>query len=149
MLRIRKGRLSDARTIIGFQQKMAKETEGLILKKKTVTKGVRAVFRDKRKGIYYIVEEDGEIAGVLLIIPEWSDWRNSTVLWIHSLYVRTQSRRKGVFKKLYQSLKARVQKSNNLSGLRLYVDKTNTPARKIYKKLGMSEDHYIMYQWMK
>ena len=112
MFRIRKGRLSDTKIIVDFQQKMAKETEGLILNKQTVNKGVRAVFRDSRKGIYYIVEEDGKVAGVLMTIPEWSDWRNTTVLWIHSLYVRPQSRRKGVFKKLYQSLKTRVQKSN-------------------------------------
>jgi len=149
MFKIRKGRFSDVETIVGFQQKLAKETEGLILKKQIVSRGVRAVLRDRCKGIYYIVEDKGEPVGMLMTIPEWSDWRNSTVLWIHSLYVQPRYRGKGVFKKLYQFLKARVQKSNRLSGLRLYVEKSNIPARKVYEKLGMSKDHYLMYEWLK
>ena len=149
MFRIRKGRLSDIETIVDFQQKMAKETERLILKKQTVTKGVRAVFRDKRKGTYYIVEDEGEAAGMLMTIPEWSDWRNSTVLWIHSLYIRPQYRGKGAFKKMYQFLKKRVQRSNSLSGLRLYVEKENISARRVYEKLEMTKDHYLMYEWLK
>jgi len=29
------------------------------------------------------------------------------------------------------------------------VDKQNKSAQKIYEKLGMSKDHYEMYEWLK
>ncbi len=84
-----------------------------------------------------------------MTIPEWSDWRNGTILWIHSLYVVPEVRRKGVFTKLYQYLKQRVEGSDELMGLRLYVDKNNTGAQKVYENLGMNKDHYVMYEWLK
>lgn len=149
MFSIRKGRLSDLEKIIDFQQKMAKETEGLILKKQTVAKGVRAVLQDRHKGVYYMVEHNSEVVGMLMTIPEWSDWRNSTVIWIHSLYIQSQYRRKGAFKTLYRYLKIKVKGSAKFGGLRLYVEKTNTPARRVYEKLGMTKDHYLMYEWLK
>ena len=84
-----------------------------------------------------------------MAIPEWSDWRNGTVLWIHSLYVIPEVRRHGVFKKLYLNLKKQVEQSPELVGLRLYVDKQNNLAQTIYEKLGMSRDHYELYEWLK
>ena len=128
---------------------MAKETEGLDLNRDVVSKGVCGVFQEPARGTYWVVEEKGEVLGVLLAIPEWSDWRNGTVLWIHSLYVVPDARGRGVFKKLYLNLKEQVEKSPELVGLRLYVDKKNKSAQKIYEKLGMSRDHYELYEWLK
>ena len=149
MVKIRKAKLGDTERIVELQQKMAQETEGLRLNKKIVARGVRAVFRKPEYGTYWVAEEKGRILGVLLAIPEWSDWRNGTVLWIHSLYVIPEARRHGVFKKLYLNLKKQVERSSKLFGLRLYVDRQNKSAQKIYKKLGMSRDHYEMYEWLK
>jgi ribosomal protein S18 acetylase RimI-like enzyme len=73
------------------------------------------------------------VVGIVLTIPEWSDWRNGAMLWIHSLYVVPEARRKGVFTKLYQYFKQRVEGSDELMGLRLYVDKNNTGAQKVYE----------------
>jgi ribosomal protein S18 acetylase RimI-like enzyme len=96
-----------------------------------------------------VAEEKDEILGVLLAIPEWSDWRNGTVLWIHSLYVIPEARRHGVFKKMYLNLKTQVEQSLELVGLRLYVDRQNKSAQKIYDKLGMNKEHYELYEWLK
>jgi len=101
------------------------------------------------RGTYWVAEENGELLGMLLAIPEWSDWRNGTVLWIHSLYVVGRARRRGVFKKLYLNLKRQVERSPELVGLRLYVDKTNKPAQKVYERLGMNKHHYELYEWLK
>jgi GNAT superfamily N-acetyltransferase len=149
MIKIRKAKSSDSESIVELQLKMAQETEGLQLNKSVVTRGVRAVFRDPAHGTYWVAEEKGRILGMLLAIPEWSDWRNGTVLWIHSLYVIGEARRQGVFKKLYLNLKKQVKQSPELMGLRLYVDKRNKSARKVYEKLGMSRDHYELYEWLK
>jgi GNAT superfamily N-acetyltransferase len=149
MIKIRKAKSGDSERIVELQLKMARETEGLELDRNIATKGVRGVFQQPARGTYWVAEEKGEILGLLLAIPEWSDWRNGTVLWIHSLYVVPEARGRGVFKKLYLSLTRQVMESPELVGLRLYVDKQNKSAQKIYEKLGMSRDHYELYEWLK
>ncbi len=149
MIEIRKAKSSDSECIVELQLKMAQETEGLELNRDVVSKGVCGVFQEPARGTYWVAEEKGEILGVLLAIPEWSDWRNGTVLWIHSLYVVPEARGRGVFKKLYLNLKKQVEQSPELVGLRLYVDRQNKSAQKIYEKLGMSRDHYELYEWLK
>lgn len=141
----------DFEFIVSSQMKMALETEGLNLDLVTVQKGVRAVLDDSSKGCYYIAFSDlnNVKAGMLLTVPEWSDWRNGTVLWIHSVYVIQDYRKKGVYSSLYNFLKDKVENSNTLRGLRLYVDKRNLVAQKTYKHLGMDNQHYELYEWLK
>ena len=149
MIEIREGKLSDSERIVELQLRMAQETEGLQLNRDVVDKGVRGVLQEPARGTYWLAEEKGEVLGVLLTIPEWSDWRNGTVLWIHSLYVIPQARRHGIFKKLYSNLKKQIQRSEELMGLRLYVDKHNKSAQGVYEKVGMNKDHYELYEWLK
>ncbi len=146
---IRPGLLYDHEVIADFQVRMAKETENLDLDPNIVQKGVQAVFDDPAKGKYWVAEVNKTVAGSLLTIPEWSDWRNGTVLWIHSLYVLPEFRGQGVFKSLYAHLEEMVKSSNDYRGLRLYVDKTNLKAKKVYEKIGMSSEHYELYEWLK
>ena len=149
MIEIRKGKLSDVKNIVELQLQMADETEGLKLDKTIVKKGVQGVFQQPDRGAYWVAEEKGKVLAVFLAIPEWSDWRNATVLWIHSLYVIPQARKKGVFTKMFRNLKQQVEQSPELAGLRLYVDKQNKPAQKVYEKLGMNKHHYELYEWLK
>lgn len=148
-IKIRPGLLFDIDVIAEFQVKMAQETEGLKLDPPTVHKGVSAVMDNPSKGKYWLAEFNGEVVGCLLTVPEWSDWRNGTVLWIHSVYVREDARKMGVYKHLYQHLRGMVETSSDLRGLRLYVDKTNLRAQKVYESLGMSGEHYHLYEWLK
>ncbi len=135
--------------IINAQLKMARETENLSLDSNTVANGVAAVFKDPQLGYYLIAKKEEECVASLLITYEWSDWRNGTVWWIQSVYVDPAHRKKGVFKKLYQEIKNRVQNNEGVVGLRLYVDKTNQSAQKVYTKLGMNGNHYSLFEWMK
>lgn len=148
-IKIRPGLLFDIPVIAEYQIKMAFETENMKLDPPTVEKGVSAVFDDPGKGKYWLAEVKGEVVGCLLTIPEWSDWRNGTVLWIHSVYVKPDFRKHGIYRKLYSHLKTMVDESKDLRGLRLYVDKTNGTAQKVYESLGMSGEHYHLYEWMK
>ncbi len=146
---IRQGLPSDIETIVQMQLAMAKETENLQLDESTLNLGVRAVFDDPSKGTYWIAEIDGETSGMLLTLPEWSDWRNGTVLWIHSVYVFPTLRGQAVFKTLYTQLKNRVASSPELRGLRLYVEQNNINAQKVYEAVGMTREHYFLYEWLK
>jgi GNAT superfamily N-acetyltransferase len=91
---------------------------------------------------------DDESVGCLFTVREWSDWRNGEVVWIHSLYVTPDARRKGVFKQLYVYLKHMVESDPELKGLRLYVHRDNALAQSAYAALGMDGDHYRLFEWM-
>lgn len=149
MIKIRRATIEDANVIIDFQIRMALETENLNLEKEIVRKGVTKVFNDVSKGKYYIIIEDDKIVGSLLITPEWSDWRNKSILWIQSLYIDPSHRRKGLFKYMYNYLKKMVEESDELLGLRLYVDKLNKDAQIVYENIGMDGEHYKLYEWIK
>jgi ribosomal protein S18 acetylase RimI-like enzyme len=84
-----------------------------------------------------------------MITYEWSDWRNRNIWWIQSVYVKPEARRKGVYAAMYAHIKNLVQADPSIGGIRLYVDKTNTPAQHTYSKLGMNGDHYQVFEWMK
>ena len=146
---VRDASSKDFEFIVMSQIKMALETENLKLDKPTVRLGVRAVLEDKSKGAYIVAEEQGKPCGVLLTVPEWSDWRNGTVVWIHSLYVIPEMRKSGVFRKMYEHLQSAVKSSKNLRGIRLYVEQNNLRAQKAYENMGMSKDHYFLYEWLK
>lgn len=128
---------------------MARETEGMDLDLPTVTRGVQAVFDDPSKGQYWVAESDGRVAGSLLTTWEWSDWRNGTVLWIQSVYVLPELRGSGIYRRMYEHLRERVLDSPGLMGIRLYVDRRNTAAQRVYERLGMSSEHYEMFEWLK
>lgn len=148
-MHIRKAMPTDAGSIAGFQQAMAHETEGLKLDDQILTAGVKAVFDDPSKGNYYVAEIDGKVVASLLTTFEWSDWRNGTVLWIQSVYVMPDYRKQGVYKAMYQHIKTFVEKDPSLKGIRLYAEKTNLTAHKVYENSGMSAEHYQLYEWLK
>lgn len=146
---IRQANEKDAASIVEFQLSMAMETEQLKLDEPTVILGVAAVFTDPSKGIYYVAETAGMVVGSLLTTFEWSDWRNGTVLWIQSVYVRPEFRKRSVFSRLYKHIQEKVATDVHLRGIRLYADKSNTSAHGVYEHLGMTAEHYQMYEWMK
>ena len=149
MINIRFAAKIDTENIASFQLAMAKETENLELDKVTVLKGVAAVFDDESKGKYYVAQENNEIIASLLITYEWSDWRNSTIIWIQSVYVKPEHRGKGVFKKLYNAIYKVWQKNKHAySGIRLYVDKSNAKAIEVYNRIGMNGEHYQVFEKM-
>jgi len=50
---------------------------------------------------------------------------------------------------MYAHLKEKVLKKEKFKGIRLYVDKTNISAQKVYESVGMCGEHYLLYEWMK
>lgn len=148
-MEVRTATINDVAAIVDFQLKMAAETEGIELHEPTVKKGVAAVINDNKKGKYYVTEINEKIVASLLTTFEWSDWRNGTILWIQSVYVLKEFRRKGVYRNMYSHIKQLVLENENLNGIRLYADKSNIAAHKTYQQLGMSPDHYVTFEWLK
>jgi GNAT superfamily N-acetyltransferase len=140
---------ADAEPIIDFQLAMARETEDLDLDRAILTRGVHAVFADPSHGRYFVAEEDGRVVGSLMITYEWSDWRNGMVWWIQSVYVLPEYRRRGIYAGLYHHVRAMVDAEPSIRGIRLYVDTRNKAAQEVYARLGMSGEHYRVFEWMK
>lgn len=146
---IRKSTAKDIDIIAGFQQRLALETENFNLDLSTVKKGMQAMLDDPSKGTYFIAEINGEIAGCHSITYEWSDWRNGMVWWLQSVYVVEKHRKNGVFKAMFDNLKNLIAADPALAGLRLYVDKSNDRAKKVYEAMGMNGEHYSVFELMK
>lgn len=146
---VREARTTDIPSLLDFQLKMALETENIQLEILPLTQGMNKLFKDPSRGKYYVAEEGGEVIGCLMTTFEWSEWRCGTVLWIQSVYVASPWRNKGVFKKMYGHIHQLVDSDPDLKGIRLYVDKTNQTAQKVYTGLDMNGDHYTVFEWMK
>jgi ribosomal protein S18 acetylase RimI-like enzyme len=145
-MEIRKAHKDDLNALIGFNEAMALETEGKALYTGTLRKGVEAVFDDPQKGFYLVAEDEDCVVGGLMITFEWSDWRNAWFWWIQSVYVVPEYRGKHVYSQLYDFAKSEAAKAGNACGFRLYVEKENTHAQRVYEKLGMEETYYLMYE---
>ncbi len=135
--------------IVECQIKMAKESEDYDLDRQTVQKGVGHIFEKPDKGFYLVAKENDRPIACMLVLYEWSDWRNGEVLWIHSLFVISEFRRKKVFTSFYELLKKRVENSTQLRGIRLYVEKNNVNAQLAYRSIGMTDEHYDMFEWLR
>ncbi|HMQ03672.1 MAG TPA: GNAT family N-acetyltransferase [Pyrinomonadaceae bacterium] len=143
---IRKANPSDVSALVNFNQRMAFETEGKELAAETLTNGVGAVFADERKGFYVVAEDEGALVGGLMVTFEWSDWRNHWFWWIQSVYIVPQARGKGIYRSLYDFVKAEAEMAGNVCGFRLYVERENTKAQSVYEKVGMIQPGYLMYE---
>jgi ribosomal protein S18 acetylase RimI-like enzyme len=149
MISIRKAVVEDIALLADFQLSLALETENIALDKAIVMKGLKALFDDPSKGVYYVAEYNQKAAGCHLITFEWSEWRNGVVWWMQSVYVLAEYRKHKVFSAMYNNLIGMIQSDPSVIGLRLYVDKSNERAQQVYTAKGMNGEHYTVYEWMK
>ncbi len=147
---IRPATPDDLGIIIDFSARLAAESEELDLDREVLAAGIGSALEDSSKAQYFLAETAGEgaaaeVAGQLMITYEWSDWRNGMFIWIQSVYVRAENRRKGVFKALYNHV-IELSSSPGYCGVRLYVHDGNTSARETYLRLGMVEPGYAVLE---
>ena len=148
MISIRPATQGDSADIINFQQQMAMETENVKLDENVLAKGLKRLFDEPFRGKYYVAEDSGEVIGCMMTTYEWSEWRCGNIVWIQSVYIKPSHRSRGVFRKMYEHVKSLITPESEYCGIRLYVDKTNKAAQKVYEKLGMNGEHYQVYEWM-
>jgi GNAT superfamily N-acetyltransferase len=148
-LLIIKARFEDWKRIVDFNLQMAEETEGKILDENLVREGVKAVLNNQLMGFYLLAENDEGtkiIVGQLMITFEWSDWRNSNIWWIQSVYVDKKFRNRTVFSQLFNTVAEMALSQKSVGRLRLYVREDNSPAKQVYESLGMTKTPYEIYE---
>jgi ribosomal protein S18 acetylase RimI-like enzyme len=143
---IRETTTDDALIISRYNTLMAMETEGRCLDPQIVTKGVITLLNHPDRGFYLIAEINGEPIGQCMITYEWSDWRCGDFWWIQSVYVIWEYRQQGVFTALYDQIIKKAEESDQVAGIRLYVEKENISAQKVYQRLGMNLTQYMMFE---
>ncbi|MBK9167330.1 MAG: GNAT family N-acetyltransferase [Bryobacterales bacterium] len=144
MVFIRPARPDDAAVIASFNAAMALETESVVLDPKRVHAGVAALLADPSKGFYTVAETEGTVIGQTMVTYEWSDWRNGVFWWLQSVYVATGWRGRGVFRKLLEHIEIRARAE--ACGLRLYVERHNQRAARVYETLGFAPTAYNLYE---
>ena len=144
-LTITRGVVSDIDAIVRFQADMAMESEGTMLDMDRLHHGVTSAINDEQKGIYLVARANGTPIGSLMLTREWSDWNNHWYWWIQSVYVMPEYRNQGIYRAMYTTLKD-MARENGVSQIRLYADKSNVSAQHVYKRLGMHESHYLMFE---
>ena len=144
-LNIRRAEKKDIKALIHNVIHMADEASQIKLCNETVLNGVSNLFEKPELGFYIVAEKDNKIIGSLIIVFEWSDWRNGVRWWIHSVYVDPDYRGKGTYDQLYAYIKNEANKSKDVIGLNLSVEKNNMRAIKAYERLGMRQTNQIIY----
>lgn len=159
---VRDAMASDAETIAEFNVRLAEETESIGLSLATVGRGVDRVLGDSTKGRYFVAEgsvldrasaaralpaRSPQVVGCTMITYEFSDWRDADLWWIQSVYVRSDWRRRGVFRALYRHVR-QAALAAGVGGLRLYVEKENRAAQRTYQSLGMALAPYMVMSEM-
>lgn len=149
--KVRQAIRDDVEAMIQMQVNMAWETEKLKLDEATLRRGMTLPFERPGVADYYVVEETEEkrIVAMLMTTQEWSDWRAGSIMWVQSVYVVPEHRRRGLFKRMYEHLRKLVEESDYYQGIRLYVETENVNAQATYRGVGMEVEHYHMMKWMK
>lgn len=145
-LTIRSAAPSDLPLIVEFNRLLAQESEGKALDPAVLARGVERVLADPNKGRYFLAEEGGEVLGQTMLTTEWSDWRDGWFWWIQSVYVRSEARRRGVFRALYEAIVQAGRHDPEVIGIRLYVEHHNRRAQETYRRLGMEPTGYLLLE---
>ncbi|MHC4697215.1 MAG: GNAT family N-acetyltransferase [Planctomycetota bacterium] len=141
---VRAATISEFDVIVAFNQAMATETEDKTLDPATIHAGVRKALEDPARCMYFVAAIDGVVVGQTMITFEWSDWRNGYFWWIQSVYIDPDSRRRGVFRALYDHIRNLAKHRPDVCGLRLYVVRQNVRAIQTYRNLGMTPTDYVL-----
>ncbi len=137
---------ADAEFISAGNCATALETEEWILNPANALAGVRAVLGDPSRGFYLVAEFDGAVVGQCMVTFEWSDYRFGLFWWIQSVYVRPEARRRGIFLRLFQTVESMARASEDVTGLRLYVESRNRAAQEAYIRAGMQRAPYVLLE---
>jgi GNAT superfamily N-acetyltransferase len=149
---IRPATLDDLEILTEFSAAMALETEQRTLDASRLRMGTQAVIDQPERGQYYLADmlqearADTVTVGQLLITYEWSDWRNAQFWWIQSVYVHPAWRRKGVYQYMHRTILDLAHARADVCGVRLYVERTNSIAKRVYDRVGLLPSTYEIYE---
>lgn len=145
-LSIRDATLADLPTIVEFNSRLAEETEHKRLDLDTITRGVKRALSQPGLCRYWVAESGGQIIGQSMITVELTDWRDGVLWWFQSVYVAEPHRGRGVFRALFEHIATLAQADPEVRGLRLYVERENERAQRVYEQMGLEPSGHLVYE---
>ena len=146
MIKIRDAHPADAALIADFNARLAWESEGKRLDPDVIARGVSYALQKPELCRYFLAEIEGQVVGQTMITYELTDWRAGILWWIQSVYVVPEFRRGGVFRALFEHIHALAKRTDDVRGLRLYVEQHNAKALATYQRLGMTPTGHLLYE---
>ena len=145
MINTRLATSNDSQIIAAFNKANAFETEHKILQDDIALSGVENLMNQPQYGFYIVNEIDNEIISSLMITYEWSDWRNTLIWWIQSVYVKKEYRNNGAFKSMLHYIENLAIK-HHVNCIRLYMEKDNKIAHEVYLKNNFKTEDYLIFE---
>jgi GNAT superfamily N-acetyltransferase len=149
-LTVRPAGTDDVDSIVGFSAAMAWETERRRLDQTRVREGTLSLLRTPSLGFFVVAETQTSgrpvVVGQLMVTYEWSDWRNGVFWWIQSVYVDPAWRRRGVFRGMHEAVISQAKADAKVCGIRLYVEQENHIAETVYRRVGLAQAAYKVYE---
>jgi GNAT superfamily N-acetyltransferase len=143
---VRSAALTDLPIIARFNSLLAWETEHKRLDQQTIERGVRRALAAPNLCRYFVAEQGGQIVGQAMITIELTDWRDGVLWWFQSVYVAEPHRGQGVFKALFEHVRALAESDGEVRGLRLYVERDNERAQRVYQQLGLQPSGHLVFE---
>jgi GNAT superfamily N-acetyltransferase len=145
-IRIRDASADDVDRIVGWNLRLAEESEDKTLDRSVLTEGVRRGMEHPGLCHYFIAELDGAPVGTTMLTYELTDWRCGVIWWLQSVFVEPDARKRGVFRAIYAHIASMARQDPDVRGLRLYVRFDNEKARRTYEAMGMSPSGYEVFE---
>ncbi|MEX2176430.1 MAG: GNAT family N-acetyltransferase [Pirellulaceae bacterium] len=145
-LSIRSARLDDVPGIVEFNIRLAWENEHRRLAEETIAAGVRRALSQPDLCRYFVAEQEGRLVGQAMVTFELTDWRDGVLWWLQSVYVAEAHRSQGVFRALFGHIRKLAEAEPEVRGLRLYVERENERAQRVYEQLGLRPSGHLVYE---
>lgn len=81
-----------------------------------------------------------------MITCEWSDWHNSIIWWMQSVYVHSDYRKEGILAPCFKHIENLASSHPQIKALRLYVMHNYNVGQCTYQILGMNDSGYIVFE---
>ena len=112
----------------------------------TLRKGVGFALSNPDKVCFVVAEVDGRIAGIASVhFGHYSTFTNTWYGHLEDVYVAQWARRRGLGKALVE-FAVELARARGLSRIDLEVFADNTPARRLYERLGFRTDGSLAYK---
>ncbi|MBD1897088.1 GNAT family N-acetyltransferase [Coleofasciculus sp. FACHB-129] len=138
---------SDSETLVEFIREFYK-FEHLNFDESIVRKALAKILHDDSLGRVWLIQHDDKAIGYIVLTFGYSLEFRGRDAFIDELYIRESYRGQGVGMSLIQFIES-VCPSLGIQALHLEVERKNTAAQNLYRKVGFKDhDRYLMTKWI-
>lgn len=144
-LLIKQAELSDVPILAKNTSDLALETENITCDVDFISKNLEHSFKDPLNTFFLLATWDSTPSGSLCNTMEYNIVDCGSYAWFQSVFIPKPFRGRKIFRALFDYAKMRALDRGCL-GMKLYVEKDNDHARKVYQKLGFYFPTCNIYQ---